>query len=102
MYGEFLMPATKSKVMTLWVVALLVMPFVLIPNASAWTAGDEAAVFGHTFEEEYWTNDSILIEGDDGTNASLTASYVHVGEFSSFLIAFNNMNTTDGTNVTDS
>ena len=85
---------TKSKLMTLWVVTLLAMPFVLIPNASAWTAGDEAAVFGHTFEEEYWTNDSILIEGDDGTNASLTASYVHVDEFSSFLIAFNNMNST--------
>jgi hypothetical protein len=94
------MRATKSKIMTLWVVALLAMPFVLIPNASAWTAGDEAAVFGHTFEEEYWTNDSIRIEGDDGTNASLTASFVHVGEFSSFLIAFNNMNTTDGENVT--
>ena len=85
---------TKSKLMTLWVVTLLAMPFVLIPNASAWTAGDEAAVFGHTFEEEYWTNDSILIEGDDGTKASLTASYVHVDEFSSFLIAFNNMNST--------
>jgi len=93
------MRATKSKLMTLWVVTLLAMPFVLIPNASAWTAGDEAAVFGHTFEEEYWTNDSILIEGD-GANASLTASYVHVDEFSSFLIAFNNMNATVGDNIT--
>jgi hypothetical protein len=91
----------KSKFMTLWVVILLIMPFVLIPNASAWTAGDEAAVFGHTFEEEYWTNDSILIEGDDGTNASLTASYVHVDEFSSFLIAFNNMNATVNDVVTN-
>ncbi len=93
------MRATKNKVMTLWVVTLLVMPFVLIPNASAWTAGDEAAIFGHTFEEEYWTNDSIRVEGDDGTNASLTASFVHVGEFSSFLLAFNNANKTDGTQL---
>ncbi len=93
------MRATKSKVMTLWVVVLIAMPFVLIPNANAWTAGDEAAVFGHTFEEEYWTNDSIRIEGTDGTNSSFTASYVHVGEFSSFLIAFNNANKTDGTKM---
>ena len=93
------MRATKNKVMTLWVVALLVMPFVLIPNASAWTAGDEAAIFGHTFEEEYWTNDSLRVEGTDGTNSSFTASYVGVGEFSAFLIAFNNANKTDGTQM---
>jgi len=92
------MRATKSKVMTLWVVALLAMPFVLIPNANAWTAGDEAVVFGHTFEEEYWTNDSIIIRGE-GANASLTTSFVHVDEFSSFLIAFNNMNATVGENI---
>ncbi len=99
MGGEFYtMRATKNKVMTLWVVTLLAMPFVLIPNANAWTAGDEAAVFGHTFEEEYWTNDSIIIRGE-GANASLTTSFVHVGEFSSFLIAFNNMNATVGENI---
>ena len=40
------MRATKNKLMTLWVVILLAMPFVLIPNASAWTAGDEAAFLG--------------------------------------------------------
>ncbi len=93
------MRAIKSKAMTFWVLVLLAIPFVFIPNASAWTAGDEAAVFGHTFEEEYWTNDSIMIRGEDA-NASLTTSFVHVGEFSSFLIAFNNMNATVGENIT--
>jgi hypothetical protein len=88
------MHAKKIKILSLLVVVIIMMPFVLVPNANAWTAGDEAAVFGHTFEEEYWTNDSIRIEGEDGTNASLTTSYVHVDEFSSFLIAFNNMNAT--------
>jgi len=53
--------------MTIWVLVLLAMPFVLIPNARAWTAGDEAAVFDHTFEEEYGTNDSIFVEGANGT-----------------------------------
>ncbi|MFX1483986.1 MAG: hypothetical protein ACFFCP_12475 [Promethearchaeota archaeon] len=89
------MPATKSKIMTLWVVILLAMPYFLIPNASAWTAGDEAAIFGHTFAEEYWTNDSLFVEGTNG-NGSLTTSFVHVGDFEAFLIAFNEFNHTNG------
>jgi hypothetical protein len=96
-FGEFQMRATKCNLMTLWVLVLLVLPFAAMPFSSAWTAGDEAVVFGHTFEEEYWTNSSIRVEAADGTNASMTASYVHVGDFSSFLIAFNNANKTDGT-----
>jgi hypothetical protein len=94
--GEFDMRATKTNLMTLWVLILLVLPFAAMPVSSAWTAGDEAAILGHTFTEEYWTNSSIRVEAADGTNSSFTASYVHVGEFSSFLIAFNNANTTDG------
>ncbi|MFW9964228.1 MAG: hypothetical protein ACFFCX_11725 [Candidatus Sifarchaeia archaeon] len=89
------MRAIKSKVMTFWVLVLLAMPFILIPNASAWTAGDEAAIFGHTFEEEYWTNDSLLVEGENG-NGSLTTSFVNVGDFEAFLIAFNEFNHTNG------
>lgn len=75
---------------------LIAMPFLLLPTASAWSAGDEAAVFGHTFDEEYWTNDSIYVGGPEG-NGSLTASFVHVGDFEAFLIAFNefNMNGTE-------
>ncbi len=89
------MRSTKSKLMTLWVVVLLMMPFVLIPNSSAWTAGDEVAIFGHTFEEEYWTNDSLFVEGANG-NGSLTTSFVNVGDFEAFLIAFNEFNHTNG------
>ncbi|MFW9813476.1 MAG: hypothetical protein ACFFF9_13520 [Candidatus Thorarchaeota archaeon] len=89
------MRATKSKLMTLWVLGLLAMPFVLIPNTSAYTPGDEAAVFGHTFDEEYWTNDSIFVEGTNG-DGSLTTSYVNVGDFEAFLIAFNEFNHTNG------
>ena len=89
------MRAMKIKAMTLWIVALLAMPFVVIPNASAWSPGDEAAIFGHTFEEEYWTNDSLFVEGANG-NGSLTASFVNVGDFEAFLIAFNEFNHTNG------
>lgn len=97
--GESHMHATKCRILTLSVLILLVLPFAAMPMSNAWTAGDEAAVFGHTFTEEYWTNSSIRVEGADGTNSSFTASYVHVGDFSSFLIAFNNANKTDGTKV---
>ena len=55
------MRAKKSKLMTLWVVGLLLMPFVLIPYASAWTAGDEVAIFGHTFEEEYFLHTPAMV-----------------------------------------
>ncbi|MGQ4912702.1 MAG: hypothetical protein ACP6KW_11075 [Candidatus Thorarchaeota archaeon] len=92
------MHAKKAKGVTLWVLILLVLPFVLMPGASAWEAGDEAEVFGHTFAEEYWTNDSLYVSGTNG-NGSLTASFVHVGDFEAFLIAFNEFNMTDGTQM---
>ena len=96
--GEFDMRATKSNFLTLSILILLVMPFVMMPTASAWSMGDEVAVFGHTFEEEYWTNDSLYIEGTNG-NGSLTTSYVSNGDFEAFLIAFNEFNMTDGTQM---
>ncbi|TFG95994.1 hypothetical protein E4H12_12060 [Candidatus Thorarchaeota archaeon] len=92
------MRANKSNFLTLWILFLLVIPFVMMPTASAWTMGDEVAVFGHTFAEEYWTNDSLFIQGDNG-NGSLTVSFVNVGDFEAFLIAFNEFNHTDGTQM---
>jgi len=92
------MSATKSNFLTLSILILLVMPFVMMPTAGAWSMGDEVAVFGHTFEEEYWTNDSLFIEGANG-NGSLTTSFVNVGDFQAFLIAFNEFNMTDGTQM---
>ncbi|MGY5860161.1 MAG: hypothetical protein RTU63_12385 [Candidatus Thorarchaeota archaeon] len=92
------MHVSKSKLVTLWVLLILVLPFAALPVSQAWESGDEAAIFGHTFEEEYWTNDNIEIENDNGT-ASMTASYVHVDEFSAFLIAFNHANMSTGDDV---
>ena len=92
------MRASKSNFLTIWILFLLVMPFVMMPTASAWEMGDEEAIFGHTFAEEYWTNDSLMVEGANG-NGSLTTSYVNVGDFQAFLIAFNEFNMTDGTQM---
>ncbi len=90
------MRAKTTHIFTLLTVSLLVLPFVTLPGVAGWQAGDEAAIFGHTFDEEYWTNSSLFVEGDGGGNATLTASYVGVGGFDSFLIAFNEINTNDG------
>jgi len=78
-----------------FVMALLLPSFVAPFVVASYVPGSEVALFGHTFDEEYWTNSSIVIEGDDGGNASLTASYVGVEEFSAFLIAFNEVFTAD-------
>jgi hypothetical protein len=74
------------------------VPINAATSAAAYTAGDEAAVFGHTFTEDYWTNSSIPIKTANA-NATLTASFVHVGEFQAFLIAFNEINTANETVV---
>jgi hypothetical protein len=92
------MRAVKINLVTLWVMMILIMPYAAIPVSSAWTAGDEAAVFGHTFDEEYWTNSSLFVEGANG-NGSLTASFVNASGFQAFLIAFNEFNYTDGTQM---
>ncbi|MBD3407664.1 MAG: hypothetical protein GF411_16220 [Candidatus Lokiarchaeota archaeon] len=86
-----------SRNLTLvWIISLLLLPAVLAPTVAAYTPGDEAEIFGHSFSEEYWTNDSIIVSNEDtGNEASLTASYVGVGDFQAFLIAFNNISTGD-------
>lgn len=76
----------------------LVTPLVYGPMAAAYTPGDEAAIFGHTFDEEYWTNSSIMVDTDNA-NVSFTASYVHVGDFQSFLLAFNKINLSTGEEI---
>ncbi len=88
------------KYMTMALVMALLLPTFISPFVSAYTPGDEAAIFGQTFDEEYWTNETLFVEGDDGGNASLTASYVGVDEFSAFLIAFNEITTNDGIKMT--
>ncbi|MHA1882313.1 MAG: hypothetical protein ACTSUO_04635 [Candidatus Thorarchaeota archaeon] len=87
-----------TRLMTMIVISLLFMPVVMAPTSAAYSPGDEAAVFGHTFAEEYWTNDSLRVETATA-NASLTASYVGVDDFSAFLIAFNHINQSNGNQI---
>ncbi len=91
MNGRFTMHAIKRVAMTIWVISMLMMPFASIPLVSSYTPGDEAEMFGHTFAEEYWTNDSITVEDENDNVATFTASYVGKDNFSAFLIAFNKL-----------
>ncbi|TXT55817.1 MAG: conserved exported protein of unknown function [Candidatus Thorarchaeota archaeon] len=90
----------KRLIAPLLIVSLMLMPLFLVPVAAAYSPGDEEAIFGHTFSEEYWTNDSIIVSDDDtGIEASFTASYVGVDDFQAFLIAFNNVTIDENTQL---
>jgi hypothetical protein len=78
--------------------AIMVMPAGALPPSS-WTAGQEAAITGHTFSEECWTKESITNTTADGANASFSLSYVNYSNVQAFLVALNTVtkNSTVGT-----
>lgn len=76
------------------VAASVIMCAMLVSSASAfppaaWQDGDEVAVFGHSFEEEYWTNESMSATGPEGGNVTFSASYVNYQNVQAFLLALN-------------
>ena len=54
-----------------------------------WHKGDEVATFGHSFDEEYWTNSSIKVKNAAGDNITFSASYVNYSGVQAFLLALN-------------
>jgi len=74
----------------------------MLANVSAfppatWNDGDEAAVFGHTFDEEYWTNSSIETQNAAGDNLTFSASYVNREGVQAFLLCLNMIENANGT-----
>ncbi|MGQ9587803.1 MAG: hypothetical protein ACUVT7_05415 [Thermoplasmata archaeon] len=74
----------------------------LVTSASAfppatWNEGDELAVFGHAFNEEYWTNESIKVNNTQGDNLTFSASYVSYENVEAFLLALNMVENENGT-----
>lgn len=74
----------------------------LVGNVSAfppatWNDGDEAAFFGHTFEEEYWTNSSIKVQSPVGDDLNFSASYVNYEGVQAFLLCLNTVENANGT-----
>ncbi len=75
---------------------------VLVTSASAlppatWNKGDEKALFGHTFDEEYWTNESVKANATTGNSITFSASYVNYHDVQAFLLALNSVQNANGT-----
>lgn len=82
-------------------VASIALCAMLVSSAGAfppetWQEGDEVAVFGHSFEEEYWTNESIKAQSPAGDNVTFSASFVNYENVSAFLLALNMVENENG------
>ena len=82
--------------------ASLAVGMMLLANVSAfppatWNKGDEAATFGHSFDEEYWTNSSIPVQNAAGDNLTFSASYVNYEDVQAFLLCLNMVQNANGT-----
>jgi len=64
---------------------------------AAWSDGDEEALFGHTFDEEYWTNSSVKVESPAGDDLNFSASYVNYEGVQAFLLCLNTIENANGT-----
>ncbi|MEM4262496.1 MAG: hypothetical protein QXY98_02015, partial [Thermoplasmata archaeon] len=64
---------------------------------ATWNDGDEEALFGHTFQEEYWTNSSIKVQDKNANNLTFSASYVNYGDAQAFLLSLNMIENENGT-----
>jgi hypothetical protein len=70
--------------------------FNIIPWSSAWEAGDEADVFGHTFEEDSWYT-TVTNRTKENDTAEFGVSYLNIGgDIQAFLIALNKVESDDG------
>jgi len=86
----------------LTVLVSVAVGMMMLTNVSAfppatWHDGDEAAVFGHTFDEEYWTNSSIEAQNAAGDNLTFSASYVNFEGVQAFLLCLNMVENANGT-----
>lgn len=83
------------------VIVSMLSCLLLVSSASAfppvtWNEGDEAEVFGHTFEEEYWTNESVEVTNEAGDNLTFSASYVNTQDVQAFMLALNDVSNDEG------
>ncbi|MHA2407598.1 MAG: hypothetical protein ACXACA_04450, partial [Candidatus Ranarchaeia archaeon] len=71
---------------------LLTMPGIQAVDAipTTWNKGDEYALVGHTFSEEYWTNGSMILHENATERTTLAVSYLNTSGVEAFLVAVNN------------
>jgi len=81
---------------------IIILCAMLVANVSAfppetWQKGDEVAIFGHSFEEEYWTNESMNATSPAGDDITFSASFVNYENVSAFLLSLNMVENDNGT-----
>src|SRR4030042_394970 len=86
----------------LTVLVSVAVGMMMLANVSAfppapWNEGGEVAVFGHTFDEEYWTNSSMEVQNAAGDNLTFSASYVNFEGVQAFLLCLNMVENVNGT-----
>jgi hypothetical protein len=67
--------------------SMMFAPAIVGEIPETWEDGDEVAITGHSFDEEYWTAD-ISNTTDDGAEITMTMSYVNNDDAQAFLLAF--------------
>jgi hypothetical protein len=68
---------------------------------TTWNQGDEYALVGHTFSEEYWMNGSMILHENATERTTLAVSYLNTSGVEAFLVAVNNhTDKTTNTSVT--
>lgn len=87
---------------TLIAIMSIVSCILMVSSVSAfppvtWHKGDEVAALGHSFDDEYWTNDSIKAVSPNGDNVTFSASYVNYSGVQAFLLALNMVENANGT-----
>ncbi len=80
----------SARYVTLFAVCLMLSmmftPVIVGEIPEVWEDGDEVAITGHSFDEEYWTAD-ISNTTDDGAEITMTMSYVNNDDAQAFLLA---------------
>lgn len=78
------------KFVAMFFCILMIGQIVLAIPPDEWEEGKEKEVFGHTFDEEYWTAPSLKFNSSDGKKiAEFSVSYVNYKNVQCFLAAFN-------------
>ena len=71
---------------------MLLIPATSISSSfDEWEPGDEVAITGHSFDDEYWTAESFTNVTDDGHTVNFSLSYVNTMGVKSFLMALNSI-----------
>jgi hypothetical protein len=84
-----------SLVIATFLAIILVTSCSVAQSAAEWSPGDEADIFGHTFEEESWYSTATNKTKDNDT-AEFGISYVNMGDIESFLITLNKITDEEG------